>query len=95
MQRWQLIGRQQYANTSCPSRSTANQALFLQVYQHSVDRRMRYAKVSLHVGFSRRVADNFGVVVDERQVLTLFLCVKMRVLGDRHFRSNVIFLHGY
>jgi hypothetical protein len=53
-------------------------------------RRRRNAKVGLHVRLRGGTAVNLGVVVDERQVLSLFFCVtRHRLLLRARLRSVI------
>jgi hypothetical protein len=59
---------------SLPRRSLDEAARF-ERQDHLVHGRRRDSKVLLHLGLRWRVAVNFAVVIDERQVLPLFICI--------------------
>jgi hypothetical protein len=48
-----------------------------------VDRGSGDLEISLHVCLGRRAAIDLRVIVDESQILSLFLCVKTGLFGDR------------
>ena len=66
-----MIAPQQEVYRPARARSALNEPTLLQRDDHVVDRRGRHPKVALHVGFSGWDAVDFGVIVDERQVLAL------------------------
>ena len=55
------------------SGSPLDEAPSLQPEHHIVDRGRRHSEIALHIGLGRRSAIHLLVVVDERQILTLFL----------------------
>ena len=67
----QLITSQQELDRPSCARSALDELPLLKRDDHVVDGRGRHLEVALQVGFSRRNAVEFGVVVDERQVLSL------------------------
>src|SRR5882757_7483517 len=63
---------QQPEGSSLP-RSPLNEAVGFECEDHLMHGRRAHAKISLHVGLRRRSAVDFGVVVNEREILALFV----------------------
>src|SRR5208282_3911711 len=70
----ELLAPQAELNRPTRARDALNEPTLLQRDDHGVDRRGRHPEAALHVGFSGRDAVEFGVVMDERQVLALRFC---------------------
>jgi hypothetical protein len=73
LQRRQFRGWHEKSNRSTHSRSPFDEAASLQPEYHVMDRRRRHTEISLHIGLRRRSAVHLFVVVNERQILALFL----------------------
>ena len=68
-----ILACQQEPDGSSLPGSPLNEAVGFQCKDHLVHRRRAYAKVSLHVGLSGRTAVDPAVVMNESEILSLFV----------------------
>lgn len=69
-----ILARKQEPNGSSLPGNSLNEAVGVQCEDHLVHGRKTHAKVSLHVGLGRGLAVDLAAVVNEREILTLFVC---------------------
>lgn len=74
----QVLQLNEKANGSRLAWGSFDQAVAFQDFDHIVNRGRRDSKVALQIGFRRSLAVDFGVVVDECQVLALFFRERRR-----------------
>jgi len=73
-----VLAREQKPEGSSLSRNSLNEAVGFQGEDHLVYGRWAHAKVSLHVGLGGRPAADPAVVVNEGEILPLFVCEGFR-----------------
>jgi hypothetical protein len=91
----QLVGRKQHLDAARLSGRSLYEPGRLKFEDHLVDGRRRDAKVTLDVNFCRRTLVDFGIVVDEREVLSLLGGIRRRyatpLLGCHSQRIRQLF----
>ncbi len=70
---WQFTGLDEHLCRPGLARCSRDEAAGMKLLNHLVHGRRRYAEVPLHFDLGRRPAVNFGVRVDEGQILALLL----------------------
>jgi len=79
LQVWKVLAREQKPEGSALPRSSLNVAVGFECDDHLVNRRRADAKVPLHLGLGRRTTVDFAVVVNEGEILALFMRERFRM----------------
>ena len=90
-----MFNRYSQCQAAGDARLFVNESLLLQMGQHAVYGRGRDPEVALQIGLCRRPAVNFGVVVNEGQVLALQVGIVRGRGGSVRDRHGVYFMIYY